>query len=69
MLCPKCGKAVDMTGTDWVKLQVRGPINWSPVCHRDCAVEIKRDIPALRDFVVPVPTDKKRASRIVGRIK
>lgn len=73
-LCPKCGKEVDQSGTEWVQLFIDKPMRWSPVCHRDCAVLVMQDLPMMRVRAkdVEVKTQMKpkmRTTAMVGRKK
>lgn len=66
MLCPKCGIAVDQSGTEWVQLFIDHPFRWSPVCHRDCAVDIQKDFPRLREKQAETKS-KPRRNVMVGK--
>ena len=43
-LCPKCGKPIDLSGNEWVCLEFTTPFKWDVTAHRDCAIEIKKDM-------------------------
>lgn len=47
--CPKCAKPVDQSGTEWVQLFIDHPFRWSPVCHRECAAQMMRDMSGDED--------------------
>ena len=64
MLCPKCGIAVDQSGTEWVQLFIDAPFRWSPVCHRDCSLLILKDLPMMRVRMADVEVKTQLTPRV-----